>query len=295
MSTKDPDEVPTETVGSLSESNPPGWDGPRLAREADGDEYEEEEDVEDGEEEDFDDDGEDSLAQQGRLLEELLRLQLSTQPEATSVQLPPKRRVQLYQPRTKLEQFEDILLESRLLERSAASDKLELLHDDGLDFDASDAIFNESISLTVRTEEKTTDCRCPSCQERIDIENEQLQEVERLRECWMELRADVGAVYRLVLDGAWKDSNREKPDLALTKERVHKLCWRDPHRLYKQLEALVKEIILDLKVKFVEILHKQAKNPSLAQDFIQSNYAKLSFDQGCIIALYVCSTCSQVS
>ena len=30
--------------------------------------------------------------------------------------LPPKQRIKLYQPRTKLEQFEDILLESQLLE-----------------------------------------------------------------------------------------------------------------------------------------------------------------------------------
>ena len=32
--------------------------------------------------------------------------------------LPPKQRIKLYQPRTKLEQFEDILIESQLLEAS---------------------------------------------------------------------------------------------------------------------------------------------------------------------------------
>lgn len=32
--------------------------------------------------------------------------------------LPPKQRIKLYQPRSKLEQFEDILIESQLLEQA---------------------------------------------------------------------------------------------------------------------------------------------------------------------------------
>ena len=47
------------------------------------------------------------------------RLKLTSAPEATAASLlPPKQRLKLFQPRSKLEQFEDILLESQLLEAS---------------------------------------------------------------------------------------------------------------------------------------------------------------------------------
>ena len=38
-------------------------------------------------------------------------------------------------------------------------------------------------------------------------------EVARLRECWCRVRADVCAVFRLVMDSAWNDSNRERPGM----------------------------------------------------------------------------------
>ena len=83
-------------------------------------------DDEDEEEDDDDDeydDEEEEDSQQERLLEELLRLRLSSlEPSnsttSASTDLPPNQRIQLYQPRTKLEQLEDILLESQLLEKS---------------------------------------------------------------------------------------------------------------------------------------------------------------------------------
>ena len=51
-----------------------------------------------------------------KLLEELFRLKLTSSAAVSSASLPPKQRIKLYQPRTKLEQFEDILIESQLLE-----------------------------------------------------------------------------------------------------------------------------------------------------------------------------------
>ena len=49
----------------------------------------------------------------------MFRLKLTSAPEATAASLlPPKQRIKLFQPRTKLEQFEDILIESQLLEAS---------------------------------------------------------------------------------------------------------------------------------------------------------------------------------
>ena len=39
-------------------------------------------------------------------------------------------------------------------------------------------------------------------------------DVVRLRGCWCKLRSDICSVFRLVMDSAWNDSNRERPDLA---------------------------------------------------------------------------------
>jgi len=74
----------------------------------------------------------------------------------------------------------------------------------------------------------------------------------------------------LVMDGTWMDvSASDRPNMVETKERVHKLCGRDPHQLFQRLEAGVKEFVLELKLSLIELLQKQAKNPSLAQDFIK--------------------------
>lgn len=66
-----------------------------------------------------------------------------------------------------------------------------------------------------------------------------------------------------------KDS-LDKPDVTCLKGKVRQLLWRDPHQLYQRLEAIVKDCVLEQKVKLIKLLKTQAKNPSLAQDFIQS-------------------------
>ena len=105
-------------------------------------------------------------------------MKLTSAPEATAASLlPPKQRIKLFQPRTKLEQFEDILIESQLLEASlsggtpnfaeimSASDSLITGSNqdsislpglplgpgdypgiglDSIDFDTSDVIFGDS-------------------------------------------------------------------------------------------------------------------------------------------------------
>ena len=60
-------------------------------------------------------DSQESLTREEKLLEEMLRLKLvGSGTGASNSMLPPKQRIKLYQPRSKLEQFEDILLESQL-------------------------------------------------------------------------------------------------------------------------------------------------------------------------------------
>ena len=90
----------------------------------------------------------------------------------------------------------------------------------------------------------------------------------RLKQTWSELRDSVLQVYQDSMADS-KDS-LDKPDVTCLKGKVRQLLWRDPHQLYQRLEAIVKDCVLEQKVKLIKLLKTQAKNPSLAQDFIQS-------------------------
>ena len=142
------------------------WNGLKLANEAeteddldfdkvDGDINEEADDEEDEDDDDIEQDSDEFDVQLSpsdeRLLEELLRLKLTSLPPdvATSSLLPVAgvggAGLNLFQPRNKLEQFEDILLESQLLEAAlpevtGADSNFESV---GFDFEASDAIFKD--------------------------------------------------------------------------------------------------------------------------------------------------------
>jgi len=244
-------------------------------------------------------DSHESITREEKLLEEMLRLKLVGSGSGASAMLPPKQRIKLYQPRSKLEQFEDILIESQLLDQNLPElggvgspldyEKFDLenlsLQDaiNGItDFDSSDAIFAEpdqdspddrpevdQSSFNRDSESRAGSCECESCVERSALVAEMAEETRKLQQCWLELREDFKTVYRLIMDGAWADTNRPHPSLSGMQEAVHKLVWRDPHQLYQRLEAQLREVVVELKVKLVELLSKQAKNPSLAQEFIQ--------------------------
>jgi len=244
-------------------------------------------------------DSTESITREEKLLEEMLRLKLVGSGGGATAMLPPKQRIKLYQPRSKLEQFEDILIESQLLDQNLPElggvgspldyEKFDLenlsLQDaiNGItDFDSSDAIFAEpnqdnpddrpevdQSSFNRDSSSRSGSCECESCVERSALVAEMAEETRKLQQCWLELREDFKTVYRLIMDGAWADTNRPHPSLSLMQEAVHKLVWRDPHQLYQRLEAQLREVVVELKVKLVELLSKQAKNPSLAQEFIQ--------------------------
>jgi len=236
--------------------------------------------------------GDESMAQEEKLLEEMLRLKLTTNSGAAAM-LPPKQRIKLYQPRSKLEQFEDILIESQLLEQNISGlvkkspldyekfdlDNMSLQEAiNGMtDFDTSDAIFAEpgddrpevdQVDGEYVDSNQESACECESCVERSALAVEQAKETKRLQQCWLEVREDFRTVYKMVLEGAWNDTNRTRPDLNCMKEKIQRLVWRDPHQLYQRLEAQIKELVLDMKAKLIDLLQKQAKNPSLAQEFI---------------------------
>merc|ERR1711971_1111241 len=305
---------------SISESGglTGNWNGPRLASEAEVDEIDFDKIVDvdaDDEEDDEDSDSEEFDVQLSpsdeRLLEELLRLKLTSLPgttgngqgglaslppggvdssnsavtsaSATSSLLPLSKNRGLFQPRSKLEQFEDIIFESQLLE--AALPELEVaaaaavasnasFESVGFDFEASDAIFADDEPSTANAgdndkddgeenADEDNDCDCSTCRERMRHK----EELNRLKQTWSELRDSVLQVYQDSMADS-KDS-LDKPDVTCLKGKVRQLLWRDPHQLYQRLEAIVKDCVLEQKVKLIKLLKTQAKNPSLAQDFIQ--------------------------
>ena len=270
-------------------------------------------DEDDGDEEEEEDDSSASFQltpDDASLLEELLKMKLSNLPEAAASLLPPKSGggVKLFQPRSKLEQFEDILMESQMMKLSG---ELRLparaIDDDfgsvGFDFDASDAIFAPESHLDKNRKEATAaeKTKEPDQEEDQEEEGDEVKEDEkesaddkstssasnecdcgtcrekmrhkeelmRLRQTWMEVREATSNLYSLMLSDAWNDSNRERPDLSPMKEKIRQLVWRDAHQLYQRLEATVKEFVLEQKLKLVLLLQKEAKNPNLAQDFIR--------------------------
>ena len=135
---------------------------------------------------------------------------------------------------------------------------------------------NETIMYDDNTSSKdqvSLDCDCPSCHEKAVMEANQIKENHRLRKAWIDVREQVWKVYHLVINSCWNEApNKERPDLFKIKKNVHDLCARDPHQLYQRLEAGVREFVLEMKLRLKELLQRQAKNPSLAQDFIQSKY-----------------------
>lgn len=126
----------------------------------------------------------------------------------------------------------------------------------GFDFDASDAIFNDE-----DVEDNEDNCDCSTCKERMRHK----EELQRLKETWSEVRSSVVHVYQSMMS-----DEADKPDVSCLKEKVRQLLWRDPHQLFQRLESIVKDCVLEQKVRLIKLLKSQAKNPSLAQDFIQS-------------------------
>ena len=89
-----------------------------------------------------------------------------------------------------------------------------------------------------------------------------------------------------MLEEAWGDSNRPKPNLEMMTKSVHKLVWRDPHQLYQRLESQLRDFVMELRMRLVDLLQKQAKNPNLAQvhrieDFLKTCFPNLHFNQQC--------------
>jgi len=224
-----------------------------------------------------------SIVREERLLEEMLRLRLSDTTNSVLPSVLPSKQLNIYQPKSKLDQFEDILIQSQMLEQNLTAANIDyekfdleaLSLSDALteitDFETHDAIFLEPEEMMENNENSQNGdggCECESCVERTAFVAEMAEETRKLQQCWIKLKKDFQAVYSLVMEEAWNDSNRPKPDLIEMKEKVHRLVWTDPHQLFQRLEAIVREYVTEVRRKLRELLQRDAKSPNLAQDFI---------------------------
>ena len=130
------------------------------------------------------------------------------------------------------------------------------------------------MSENISSKDKTMlDCDCSSCHEGTAIEKNKIKEIERLRNAWIDVREQVWKLYHIIINSSWNEApSKERPDLFKIKRNVHDLSARDPHQLFQRLEAGVREFVLEMKLRLIELLQMQAKNPSLAQNFIQSKF-----------------------
>ncbi len=77
-----------------------------------------------------------------------------------------------------------------------------------------------------------------------------------------------------MLCDAWNDPNRfeERPDLKALKETLAGLIQIDSHGLFLRLEAVVREFVLEMKARLLDLLQKNS-----AKDFVHGKLLWTNF------------------
>ncbi|XP_073999748.1 uncharacterized protein isoform X3 [Rhodnius prolixus] len=121
------------------------------------------------------------------------------------------------------------------------------------------------IEKNVFSEDDT--CTCQSCNERRTLAKGTLEELKMIQSYWLELRQYIRIVYRLSMKGSLKSIDDDY--LAYMKDIVARLCEVcNPHQLYQRLEAQVREFVVEVKVRLLQLMDRLADNPQLPRLFI---------------------------
>ncbi|KAK0070404.1 protein FAM193A-like isoform X2 [Biomphalaria pfeifferi] len=101
---------------------------------------------------------------------------------------------------------------------------------------------------------------CSHCQEeRVIHEKDQIE----LQELWIELHSIVKDLYSTKEDSVFTQEYGDRLQFL-----IEKLCKRDPHQLFLRLESQVREIVVDIKSRLLEMLKDKGINaPDLALEF----------------------------
>uniref|UniRef100_A0A9J2NZD8 EF-hand domain-containing protein n=1 Tax=Ascaris lumbricoides TaxID=6252 RepID=A0A9J2NZD8_ASCLU len=90
-------------------------------------------------------------------------------------------------------------------------------------------------------------CRCQNCTRRQKLEEEREREIEMLQSCWHDLRQNIRQMFRDGLDATATSLKGKKFDVEKIKRNVAILTEKDPHQLYKRLESIGHEYVMNLK------------------------------------------------
>ncbi|KAL1114787.1 hypothetical protein AAG570_007611 [Ranatra chinensis] len=110
-------------------------------------------------------------------------------------------------------------------------------------------------------------CTCDSCKDRRAWTNETLEEFKLIQSYWLELRQYLRIIYRLGMKGSITtiDENYH----SYMKELVARLCEVcNPHQLYQRLEAQVREFVMEIKMRLLQLMDRLAENPQLPRLFL---------------------------
>ncbi|XP_043237970.1 protein FAM193A-like isoform X2 [Amphibalanus amphitrite] len=141
-------------------------------------------------------------------------------------------------------------------------------------------------------------CNCAHCKEKVRLPagqelvsgeleaaggqqtQPQTEEVRLLHADWIELRQSLKQLYWLHMDAATAGDTPARqaaaPMQAVMKEKVARLCQRDPHQLFQRLQGQLQELTLEVKVRLLE--HLSRERPGLAQLFLTAlldNYDRI--------------------
>ncbi|KAK6110910.1 hypothetical protein QQG55_41555 [Brugia pahangi] len=90
-------------------------------------------------------------------------------------------------------------------------------------------------------------CKCQNCIRRQLVSEERQKEVEVLQRCWHDLRQNIRQMFRDGLNANMTSSKGKRFNVDKIKRNVTILAEKDPHQLYKRLESIGHEYVLNLK------------------------------------------------
>ncbi|VIO87184.1 Uncharacterized protein BM_BM7746 [Brugia malayi] len=90
-------------------------------------------------------------------------------------------------------------------------------------------------------------CKCQNCIRRQLVSEERQKEVEVLQRCWHDLCQNIRQMFRDGLNANMTSSKGKRFNVDKIKRNVTILAEKDPHQLYKRLESIGHEYVLNLK------------------------------------------------
>uniref|UniRef100_A0A915PMT4 Uncharacterized protein n=1 Tax=Setaria digitata TaxID=48799 RepID=A0A915PMT4_9BILA len=90
-------------------------------------------------------------------------------------------------------------------------------------------------------------CKCQNCVRREFLNEERRKEIDILQRCWHDLRQNIRQMFRDGLNANMTSSKGKRFDVDKIKRNVTILAEKDPHQLYKRLESIGHEYVMNLK------------------------------------------------